>query len=271
MINRLTDQIDSYDVSNSGLLKSGVSEILPGNNGKHYFNNNTLLTIKEGNNWDIYPAYSYFDLYYNPRNMRFDPNGELWMFGRGFIHYKGVFSQFYTTATSPNYFNSLPYTQFEVSPNGDFWFISNYYSLVHFDRDTFYLYNENNSTLPTTHLSDLFIDEENYPWFATSNYGIIRWKDSIWEYYNDTTIGLPHNAVQEIEYHDGDIYGLLWGYPERQIFTYSEEGVLTVYDSTNTNLPLGEYSLFVVDDDGNMWFQVENDQVFPLFSLMELR
>ncbi|HPG41837.1 MAG TPA: two-component regulator propeller domain-containing protein [bacterium] len=150
----------------------------------------------------------------------------------------------------------------EVDREGNVWLGTGNSGVYKFDGNTFTNYCDPDNKLRTTMVVDIDFDVDNNKWFCTSDrepflspnaYGVARFDDTNWQFY-DVTAGLnTSNSVHAVAHEDN---GFLWFGTANGVFKYDGSS-WTNYNTENSGLLFDYVTSLAIDKKGRKWFASE--------------
>ncbi|HPN42715.1 MAG TPA: two-component regulator propeller domain-containing protein [bacterium] len=230
-------------------------------NNKWYGTNNGGVSVDRNGTWQNYDtSNSAFGLNLII-DIAVDSSGNVWIASNwGVFIYNG--DSLRTLNQSNDGMPKTTVMSIEVDREGNVWLGTGNSGVYKYDGNKFTNYCDPDNKLRTTMVVDIDFDEYNNKWFCTSNsgtllspyaYGIARFDDTNWQFYNVTAGLNTSNSVHAVAQEDN---GVLWFATANGVFKYDGKS-WTNYDTENSGLFFDYVTSLTIDKKGRKWIASE--------------
>jgi ligand-binding sensor domain-containing protein len=241
-----------FDVNNNTVVKYDISSAFCDKNGVLWFGDNRGIINYDGKIWTRTLATSTTDgLDHAVFDMIQDKNGIIWAglnWGDVYKYDGKTWNKFVDSNIPPYAVTSI----FE-DKSGKIWFGSNALGVINFDGTKWVKYTNDNSTLPTNGVYDIFQDKDGFMWVTTSK-GVAKFDGTTWITFNKVKQNLINDRVNSgIQTSDGS-------------FWFGTPVGISKFDSKNWtpkatqdfSVPSNNVNASITDKNGNLIFGTEN-------------
>lgn len=235
-----------FDDSNSPLESTIITSIDIDINKNLWFGTASGLYKYNGTNWQVYNMYNSGLHSDYIGDLVCDGNFGIWVgtsLGLTFFNYHNYW-QTYDVGNSGISDNDV----LSVTLEDDKVWIGTYEGLCCYDKTNWFVYNTDNSMIPSNVIESVEVDENNVKWLAT-NEGLVRFDGNNWEIFELTNITYPTLFISV----DIDVLGTVWaGTLAGGLLEYN--GINQVEHFIGTS-EFSEYEVtsIVQNQDGSIW------------------